>query len=69
MRVWERGVGITQACGTGACAAAYAAHEWGLVDSELSVVMPGGEAEIVLGDDVVLRGPSELVATVEVPDA
>jgi diaminopimelate epimerase len=68
MRVWERGVGITEACGTGACAAAHAAGLWGLIDGHATVAMPGGLAEVSLGDDVVLTGPSELVARIEVHD-
>ena len=68
MRVWERGAGITQACGTGACAAAHAAHTWGLVGERVTVEMPGGAAEVQLGPDIVLTGPAELVAHVEVPD-
>jgi diaminopimelate epimerase len=68
LRVWERGAGITRACGTGACAAAHAAHAWGLVGDVVTVEMPGGSAEVRLGDDVVLVGPAELVAEIEVPD-
>lgn len=67
MRVWERGVGETQACGTGACAAAAALHEWGLVGSRVVVHQPGGDAEVELRDDtVILTGPSELIARIEV---
>ncbi|MGI8684455.1 MAG: diaminopimelate epimerase [Acidimicrobiales bacterium] len=67
MRVWERGVGETQACGTGACAAAAAAHEWGLVGPRVVVHQPGGHAEVELRPDtVILTGPSQLVARVEV---
>jgi len=68
LRVWERGVGITQACGTGACAAAHVAHEWGLVGDTVTVEMPGGAARVQLGPHLVLVGPSAYVATVEVPD-
>ena len=46
MRVWERGVGITQACGTGACATAAAAIQRGLCDSTVTVEMPGGSLQI-----------------------
>jgi diaminopimelate epimerase len=49
MRVHERGAGITQACGTGACASAWAANEWGLVPSsvtEILVHQPGGDATV-----------------------
>jgi diaminopimelate epimerase len=68
MTVWERGAGITQACGTGACAAAFAAQGWGLVGDVVEVHMPGGAATVTLGDTITLAGPSTLVATVEVDD-
>jgi diaminopimelate epimerase len=68
VRVWERGAGVTRACGTGACAAAYAAERWGLVDGPVTVEMPGGAAEVQLGDPVVLVGPAAFIATIEVPD-
>jgi diaminopimelate epimerase len=73
--VWERGAGVTEACGTGATAAAHLAHRWDLVGREVRVVMPGGSAEVILapddapGDEPVLIGPSQHVATIEVPDA
>lgn len=67
LRVWERGVGLTEACGTGACAAAGAARTWGLAGDECSVAMPGGTAIVLLdGDEATLVGPSVLVGTVEV---
>jgi diaminopimelate epimerase len=69
LRVWERGAGITQACGTGACAAAHVAHGWGLVGERVRVHMPGGTAEVQLGDTITLIGPSAHVATIELPDA
>jgi diaminopimelate epimerase len=68
LRVWERGAGITQACGTGACAAAHLAHAWGLVGERVRVVMPGGSAEVELADTITLIGPSSHVATLEIPD-
>ena len=46
MRVWERGVGITLACGSGACAALVAARLRGLADSAATVSLPGGDLEI-----------------------
>ena len=66
MRVWERGVGPTEACGTGACAAAAAAHAWGLVGSHVPVHDLGGTLEVTVTDDgVELAGPTQWVADVE----
>ena len=65
MRVYERGVGPTPACGTGACAAAAAVHEWGLCDVTTTVEMPGGPVEVTLGDPVVLTGDVTAVATID----
>jgi diaminopimelate epimerase len=70
MRVHERGAGITLACGTGAAAAAHAAARWGLatsVEREITVHMPGGDAKVRLGPELVLIGPATYIATVEVP--
>lgn len=70
LRVWERGVGETLACGTGSCAAAAAAHAWGLVGERVRVHNPGGTLEVALGakqgDPVVLAGPVRRVADVVV---
>jgi diaminopimelate epimerase len=69
MRVHERGAGITEACGTGACASAHAAATWGLATpagGEILVHMDGGDARVVLGPELVLIGPSVFVATAEV---
>ena len=58
LAVWERGVGITEACGSGAAAAAFVAHRWGLVGAEVTVHMPGGAARVVLdGAEATLIGP------------
>ncbi len=55
------------ACGTGACAAAAAAHEWGLVGAHVVVRQRGGAAEVELGPEtIVLTGPVERIARVEV---
>jgi diaminopimelate epimerase len=66
LRVWERGAGVTEACGTGACAAARSAATWGLVDARVRVRMPGGDAEVLLGPDdaVTLIGPAVYIADV-----
>jgi diaminopimelate epimerase len=65
--VFERGAGRTQACGTGACAAAAVAHDWGLVGDQVTVRMPGGDALVGLGETVTLAGPIVAVAKVEYP--
>tara|TARA_R100001126_G_scaffold96929_1_gene69814 strand:- start:767 stop:1576 length:810 start_codon:yes stop_codon:yes gene_type:complete len=46
LRVWERGAGLTLACGTGACATATVAYRQGLVDEEVRVTLPGGTLTI-----------------------
>lgn len=73
MRVHERGAGITEACGTGACASAHAARSWGLVSSntsEVTVHMDGGSAVVSFDDErpgeVRLTGPATFVAAIEI---
>ncbi len=46
LRVWERGAGLTRACGTGACATAIAAMRRGLTDRQVTVQLPGGDLSI-----------------------
>lgn len=60
LRVWERGVGLTRACGTGACATAIHAMRRGLADREVTVTLPGGDLVIAWGDDNRIRmtGPA-----------
>ncbi|HXF72017.1 MAG TPA: diaminopimelate epimerase [Actinomycetota bacterium] len=60
VRVWERGVGETMACGTGACAALVAAAEAGLVDRRAEVRFPGGTLVVSWEEDgrVLLTGPA-----------
>jgi diaminopimelate epimerase len=68
LRVWERGAGITAACGTGACAALVAAHRRGLAERQASIMADGGElfVEWRLSDDhVILTGPVEDEGEVE----
>ncbi len=68
LRVWERGAGITMACGSGAVAATVAAQQQGLVDDRVQVMMPGGAAVVERSDSsMLLTGPTVFVAEVRVP--
>jgi diaminopimelate epimerase len=60
LKVYERGAGLTQACGSGACVAAFAALARGLTDKrELTVLMPAGEVDISIAADgkATMTGP------------
>ena len=67
LRVWERGAGLTQACGTGACATAVAAIRRGLVQSPVTVTLPGGVLTIdwAMGTSIRMTGPATHVFTGE----
>ena len=69
LRVWERGAGLTKACGTGACAAVVAAHRRGLCARRVIVEMDGGELEIewTIDDYVTMTGPIEVEFTGMLP--
>lgn len=60
LRVWERGAGLTRACGTGACATAVAAVRRGLVASPVRVTLPGGDLVIEWkpGGTILMSGPA-----------
>lgn len=60
LSVWERGAGLTRACGTGACASAIAAMRRGLVERQVTVALPGGELAIGWGEDgrITMSGPA-----------
>lgn len=65
MRVYERGVGLTEACGTGACAVAVAGHRWGLSGTDVTVRQPGGPAHIRVGATIEMTVPVVFIATIE----
>lgn len=63
LKVWERGVGMTQACGTGACAAVVAAHRQKRADRMVDVEVDGGTLQIHwrgIDNHVIMSGPVEL---------
>jgi diaminopimelate epimerase len=64
LRVYERGVGETLACGSGACAAAAILMRRGRVDREVTIALPGGELQVAWPDDtgpVLMAGPAAFV--------
>ncbi len=64
VRVWERGVGQTLACGTGACAVHVAAYQLGLCNSETTINLPGGDLKIKwsrLEDEILMTGNARKV--------
>jgi diaminopimelate epimerase len=69
MRVWERGVGETRACGTGACAVAVAGVVNGTATSPITVQLPGGELMIEVDDDgfVTMHGPARRLERLLIP--
>jgi len=69
LRVLERGVGETAACGTGACAAFAVLHQRGLVDDEVTVHLPGGPLRVRAVDGAIeLEGPAVITATIATDD-
>jgi diaminopimelate epimerase len=69
-RVWERGVGETLSCGSGACAIAVAARLHDRVDRHVDITLPGGTLTVDWDrvGEVILSGPAELVFWGEWPD-
>ena len=72
LRVWERGVGATLACGSAACATLVAAARRGLTGREASIQLPGGELQIAWresDDHVLMTGPVEFEREIELTSA
>ena len=64
LRVWERGVGETLACGTGACAVVAAANRLNLTKKRVLVCLPGGNLEIeILNGSISMTGSAEEIFT------
>ncbi len=69
LRVWERGAGLTKACGTGACAALVCAARAGKTERKAKLILDGGELVIEWSersDHVIMTGPVELEQTLEI---
>ena len=68
VNVWERGTGITKACGSAACAIAVAAHKLNLAGRKVLVSFSGGDLKIVWKEDndIVMTGPYEIEEAVEI---
>jgi len=68
MRVWERGSGMTMACGSGACAAAVASIHYYHVSPEMTVSLDGGDLFIAVRDGrMFMTGPAEFICDGEYP--
>ena len=69
-RVWERGSGLTMACGTGACAIAVAAHLQNYVEDEVTIHLPGGDLVVTWPGhgEALLDGPVAVVFRGDWPD-
>jgi diaminopimelate epimerase len=71
LKVWERGAGLTAACGSGACAALVNAHRRGLTERQADIVMDGGTLAITWAESghVLMRGPAVTVfaGSIEAP--
>jgi diaminopimelate epimerase len=70
LRVWERGAGLTKACGTGACAALVAAYRRGLVERKATLELDGGELQIewlLFDKHVRMTGPAAVEFTGRLP--
>lgn len=69
LRVWERGAGLTLACGSGACAALVNAHRRGLAGRQAKLILDGGELLITWAKNnhVMMRGPAQTAFAGEWP--
>jgi diaminopimelate epimerase len=63
VRSWERGAGLTEACGTGACAVFAVGRAAGLLDAAATIALPGGELLIAEGEsgEILMTGPATVV--------
>ena len=62
LKVWERGAGLTQACGTAACATMAAGHRIKIIDAKCRITLPGGDLFMAVNDEghILMNGPAAL---------
>ena len=61
IKTYERGIGFTQGCGSGACAGAYIAHKYKQCDTSIQVLMDGGSIDIHLKDTIYMSGHAQRI--------
>ena len=72
LKVWERGAGLTQACGTAACATMAAGHRIKIIDAKCRITLPGGDLFMAVNEDnghVLMTGPATYDFEGVIPDA
>ncbi len=61
MKVWERGVGVTLACGSGACAAVYAGWKKNIIENTAEVQLEKGSLQIsIVDEEAIMTGPAKI---------
>lgn len=63
LKVWERGAGLTQACGTAACATMAAGHRIKIIDAKCTITLPGGDLFMAVNEEnghILMTGPAAL---------
>ena len=70
LKVWERGAGLTKACGTAACATMAAGHRIKIIDAKCKITLPGGDLFMAVNDEgqVLMTGPAALDFEGTVPE-
>jgi len=68
VKVWERGAGLTKACGTAACATAFAAKQNGLTDNKVDVEFSTGKLSISIdqNNSIHMKGPVSDIKNIEI---
>jgi diaminopimelate epimerase len=72
LKVWERGAGLTKACGTAACAVMAAGHRIKVIDAKCRITLPGGDLFMAINEDnghILMTGPVSYDGEGEIPEA